>query len=32
LKGDETIVIDGIQKLHDGSEISITQPQKQNNN
>jgi membrane fusion protein (multidrug efflux system) len=32
LKGDETIVVDGIQKLHDGSEISITQPQKQNNN
>jgi membrane fusion protein (multidrug efflux system) len=32
LKGDETIVVDGIQKLHDGSEISIAQPQKQNNN
>jgi membrane fusion protein (multidrug efflux system) len=29
LKGDETIVIDGIQKLHDGSEITIAQPQKQ---
>ena len=32
LNGDETIVVDGIQKLHDGSEITITQPQKQNNN
>jgi membrane fusion protein (multidrug efflux system) len=32
LKGDETIVVDGIQKLHDGSEITITQPQKQNIN
>ena len=29
LKGDETIVFDGIQKLHDGSEITIAQPQKQ---
>jgi membrane fusion protein (multidrug efflux system) len=29
LKGDETIVVDGIQKLHDGSEITIAQPQKQ---
>ncbi|MGA2405881.1 MAG: efflux RND transporter periplasmic adaptor subunit [Bacteroidales bacterium] len=29
LKGDETIVVDGIQKLHDGSEITIVQPQKQ---
>ncbi|MGC1390796.1 MAG: efflux RND transporter periplasmic adaptor subunit [Bacteroidales bacterium] len=29
LKGDETIVVDGIQKLHDGSEITISQPQKQ---
>jgi membrane fusion protein (multidrug efflux system) len=32
LKGDETIVLDGIQKLHDGSEIAINQPQKQQNN
>jgi membrane fusion protein (multidrug efflux system) len=32
LKGDETIVLDGIQKLHDGSEIVMTQPQKQQNN
>jgi membrane fusion protein (multidrug efflux system) len=32
LKGDETIVVDGIQKLHDGSEITITQSQKLNNN
>jgi membrane fusion protein (multidrug efflux system) len=29
LKGDETVVVDGIQKLHDGSEIAIAQPQKQ---
>jgi membrane fusion protein (multidrug efflux system) len=29
LKGDETIVVDGIQKMHDGSEITIAQPQKQ---
>jgi len=29
LKGDEIIVVDGIQKLHDGSEITIAQPQKQ---
>jgi membrane fusion protein (multidrug efflux system) len=29
LKGDETIVVDGIQKLHDGSDIAIAQPQKQ---
>jgi hypothetical protein len=32
LNGDETIVVDGIQKLHDGSEITITLPQKQNKN
>ena len=29
LNGDETIVVDGIQKLHDGSEITIASPQKQ---
>jgi membrane fusion protein (multidrug efflux system) len=29
LKGDETIVVDGIQKLHDGSEITTASPQKQ---
>ena len=28
LKGDETIVVDGIQKLHDGSEVTIAQPQQ----
>jgi RND family efflux transporter MFP subunit len=29
LSGDETIVVDGIQKLHDGSEITIAKPQNQ---
>lgn len=29
LNGDETIVVDGIQKLHDGSEITIAKPQNQ---
>jgi membrane fusion protein (multidrug efflux system) len=29
LQGDETIVVDGIQKLHDGSEITISPIQKQ---
>jgi len=29
LDGGETIVVDGIQKLHDGSEIMIAPPQKQ---
>jgi len=29
LSGDETIAVDGIQKLHDGSEISIASPRKQ---
>ena len=29
LNGGETIVVDGIQKLHDGSEITIAPPQKQ---
>jgi RND family efflux transporter MFP subunit len=28
LKGDETIVVDGIQKLHDGSEVTIAQHQQ----
>ena len=28
LKGDEKIVVDGIQKLHDGSEIKISTPEK----
>ena len=32
LKGDETIVVDGIQKLHDGSEISVTQSQPTQHN
>ena len=32
LKGDETIVVDGIQKLHDGSEITLAQPQQQKKN
>ena len=32
LKGDETIVVDGIQKLHDGSEIMLVQPQQQKSN
>ena len=32
LNGDETIVVDGIQKLHDGSEITIAPPQKQQYN
>jgi membrane fusion protein (multidrug efflux system) len=32
LKGDETIVVDGIQKLHDGSMISIAPPNQQHNN
>jgi RND family efflux transporter MFP subunit len=32
LKGDETIVVDGIQKLHDGSEITLAQPQQQKRN
>lgn len=31
LNGGETIVVDGIQKLHDGSEITIALPQKQQN-
>ncbi len=31
LNGGETIVVDGIQKLHDGSQISLAPPQKQNN-
>jgi membrane fusion protein (multidrug efflux system) len=29
LSGDETIVVDGIQKLHDGSEITVAKPQNQ---
>ena len=29
LQGNETIVVDGIQKLHDSSEITIAPPQKQ---
>jgi RND family efflux transporter MFP subunit len=29
LQGDETIAVDGIQKLHDGSEIAIAPPLKQ---
>jgi membrane fusion protein, multidrug efflux system len=29
LNGDETIVVDGIQKIHDGSEITIAKPQNQ---
>jgi membrane fusion protein (multidrug efflux system) len=29
LDGGETIVVNGIQKLHDGSEITLTPPQKQ---
>jgi membrane fusion protein (multidrug efflux system) len=32
LKGDETIVVDGIQKLHDGSEISVAQSQPTQHN
>lgn len=32
LKGDETIVVDGIQKLHDGSEITIAAPKPQEHN
>ena len=32
LKGDETIVVDGIQRLHDGSEITISAPQNQQHN
>ena len=32
LKGDETIVVDGIQKLHDGSEITLAQPQQNKSN
>jgi membrane fusion protein, multidrug efflux system len=32
LKGDETIVVDGIQKLHDGSVISIAPPNQQHTN
>jgi membrane fusion protein (multidrug efflux system) len=31
LTGGETIVVDGIQKLHDGSEITIAPPKKQQN-
>jgi membrane fusion protein, multidrug efflux system len=29
LSGDETIVVDGIQKLHDGSDVTIVSPQNQ---
>ena len=32
LRGDEIIVVDGIQKLHDGSEITTAQSQKQQHN
>jgi membrane fusion protein (multidrug efflux system) len=32
LRGDETIAVDGIQKLHDGSEITTVQDQKQQHN
>ena len=32
LNGDETIVVDGIQKLHDGSEIALAQPQQLHKN
>jgi RND family efflux transporter MFP subunit len=32
LTGDETIVVDGIQKLHDGSEITLASPQQPKNN
>jgi RND family efflux transporter MFP subunit len=32
LKGDETVVVDGIQKLHEGSEIAITALQNQQHN
>jgi membrane fusion protein (multidrug efflux system) len=32
LSSGETIVIDGIQKLHDGSEITLAPPKKQSNN
>ena len=32
LNGDEKIVLDGIQKLHDGSEIALAQPQQLHKN